>query len=70
MGESVYMLLGDVIDQVHGVGFPPLRELFDQIIEAKVPSTSDCRVRGFVRSPNTTWKGRTHGSPAPMISPT
>lgn len=37
MGESVYMLMGDVIDQVHGVGFPPLRQLVDQIVGAKVP---------------------------------
>ncbi len=37
MGESVYMLLGNVLDQVHGVGFPPLRDLVDQIIGAKVP---------------------------------
>lgn len=37
MGESVYMLLGDIIDQVQGVGFPPLRQLLDQLVEAKVP---------------------------------
>lgn len=37
MGESVYMLLGDVVDQIHGVGFPPLRQLLDQIVGAKVP---------------------------------
>lgn len=37
MGESVYMLKGDIIDKVSGVGFPPLRELLDQIIGAKVP---------------------------------
>lgn len=37
MGESVYMLLGEIVDQVHGVGFPPLRQLLDQILGAKVP---------------------------------
>jgi len=37
MGESVYMLLGDVVDKVQGVGFPPLRQLLDQLIDAKVP---------------------------------
>ena len=37
MGESVYMLKGGVVDTVHGVGFPPLRQLLDQIIGAKVP---------------------------------
>ncbi len=37
MGEAVYLMKGEVIDQVHGVGFPPLRQLFDEIIGAKVP---------------------------------
>ena len=37
MGESVYMLRGNVFDHVHGVGFPPLRELVDKILVAKVP---------------------------------
>jgi len=37
MGESVYMLLGDVVDKVQGVGFPPLRQLLDQLVEARVP---------------------------------
>lgn len=37
MGESVYMLLGEVVDRVQGVGFPPLRQLLDQLVEAKVP---------------------------------
>jgi len=37
MGESVYMLLGDVVDNVQGVGFPPLRQLLDQLVDAKVP---------------------------------
>jgi uncharacterized protein involved in oxidation of intracellular sulfur len=37
MGESVYMLRGKVMDHVQGVGFPPLRELVDRILGAKVP---------------------------------
>lgn len=37
MGESVYMLKGDIVDKVDGVGFPPLRQLLDEIIGAKVP---------------------------------
>jgi predicted peroxiredoxin len=37
MGESVYLLRGNVIDHVHGVGFPTLRELVDKILGAKVP---------------------------------
>ena len=37
MGESVYMLRGQVLEHVHGVGFPPLRELVDKILGEKVP---------------------------------
>jgi len=37
MGEAVYLMKGEVIDQIAGVGFPPLRQLMDEIIGAKVP---------------------------------
>jgi uncharacterized protein involved in oxidation of intracellular sulfur len=37
MGESVYLLRGKVMDHVQGVGFPPLRDLVDRILGAKVP---------------------------------
>lgn len=37
MGEAVYLLKGDTIDQIKGIGFPPLRELFDEILGAEVP---------------------------------
>ena len=37
MGESVYMLRGQVLEHVHGVGFPPLRDLVDKILGEKVP---------------------------------
>jgi uncharacterized protein involved in oxidation of intracellular sulfur len=37
MGEAVYLMKGEVVDQVDGVGFPPLRQLMDEIIGAKVP---------------------------------
>ena len=37
MGESVYLPKGNVADTVNGVGFPPLRQLLDEIIGAKVP---------------------------------
>ena len=37
MGESVYLPKGNVTDTVNGVGFPPLRQLLDEIIGAKVP---------------------------------
>lgn len=37
MGESVYLLRGKVMEHVQGVGFPPLRDLVDKILGAKVP---------------------------------
>jgi len=37
MGESVYLLKGQVADAVHGIGYRPLRRLLDETIEAKVP---------------------------------
>lgn len=37
MGESVYLLRSKVIDHIQGVGFPPLRDLVDKILGAKVP---------------------------------
>lgn len=37
MGEAVYLLKDEIMDGVKGVGFPPLRELFDKIVGAKVP---------------------------------
>ena len=26
-----------LVDQIHGVGWPPLREIFDQVLESKIP---------------------------------
>ncbi len=37
MGEAVYLMKGEIVDQVRAVGLPPLRQLFDEIIGAKVP---------------------------------
>jgi predicted peroxiredoxin len=37
MGEAVYLFKEGVIDAVHGVGFPPLREFMDSMIEHGVP---------------------------------
>ncbi len=37
MGEAVYLMKDDIMDGVKGVGFPPLREVFDKIVGAKVP---------------------------------
>lgn len=36
MGESVYLLRGNIVNQVQGVGFPRLRELVDKILGPKV----------------------------------
>ena len=37
MGEAVYLLKDGVADTVHGVGFPPLRQLMDKMISHEVP---------------------------------
>jgi predicted peroxiredoxin len=36
-GEAVYLAKEEVAKSVHGVGFPPLPELIDQIVEGDVP---------------------------------
>ena len=37
MGESVYLLKEGVVDAVQGVGFPPLKQFMNKMIEHKVP---------------------------------
>ena len=37
MGEAVYLLKEGVVDAVQGVGFPPLRQLMDKMLEHQVP---------------------------------
>lgn len=37
MGEAVYLFKEGVVDNVHGVGFPPLRQLMDNTIGQNVP---------------------------------
>lgn len=37
MGEAVYLLKDGVADEVHGVGFPPLRQVMDKIFDNEVP---------------------------------
>jgi uncharacterized protein involved in oxidation of intracellular sulfur len=37
MGEAVYLLKDGVADTVQGVGFPPLRQLIDKMINHEVP---------------------------------
>ena len=37
IGEAVYLAKAEVAKNVHGVGFPPLPELIDQVVEGGVP---------------------------------
>jgi len=37
IGEAVYLAKEEVAKSVHGVGFPPLPELIDQVVEGNVP---------------------------------
>ena len=37
MGDAVVLMNDAVVDSVHGVGLPPLKDLFAKAIEHKVP---------------------------------
>jgi len=37
LGEATYLLKDYIVDQIDGVGWPPLRELLPQVIEHGVP---------------------------------
>jgi predicted peroxiredoxin len=37
MGEAVYLGSDEVVDALHGVGFPPLRQVMNKILENGVP---------------------------------
>ncbi len=37
MGEAVYLMKDAVVDGIHGVGFPPLRQLWDKVVDHGVP---------------------------------
>jgi predicted peroxiredoxin len=37
VGEAVYLIKDDIVKTVHGVGFPPLPELFEQTVAAGIP---------------------------------
>jgi predicted peroxiredoxin len=37
MGEAVYLGRDDVVDAIQGVGFPPLRQLVDKMLDYGVP---------------------------------
>jgi predicted peroxiredoxin len=36
-GDAVVLMNDAVVDSVQGIGFPPLRELVDKIVQNKVP---------------------------------
>jgi predicted peroxiredoxin len=37
IGEAVYLAKQEIAKSVHGVGFPPLPELIEQVVEGGVP---------------------------------
>lgn len=37
LGEGAYLALDHVRASIHGIGFPPLTEFFDRIVEHGVP---------------------------------
>ena len=37
IGEAVYLAKETIAKHVHGVGFPPLPELIDQVVKAGIP---------------------------------
>ncbi|HEA66619.1 MAG TPA: hypothetical protein ENI07_07355 [Desulfobacterales bacterium] len=37
IGEAAYLAKKEVAKSVHGVGFPPLPELIDQVVDGDVP---------------------------------
>jgi len=37
VGDSVVLMNNAVVESIHGVGLPPLKELMDKVFAAKVP---------------------------------
>jgi predicted peroxiredoxin len=37
LGDAVVLMNNTVADNVHGVGFPPFKELMAKVVAAKVP---------------------------------
>lgn len=37
VGEGAFVASKKIADSIHGVGFAPLRELIEQVVQAKVP---------------------------------
>ena len=36
-GEAEFLMLDHLVDQIHGVGWSPLREVVEQVFEHKIP---------------------------------
>jgi len=37
LGEAVYLARPTIANSVHGIGFPPLSELIEEVVRGKVP---------------------------------
>ena len=37
MGEAVFLAHDAIVDAIHGVGFPPLRQLMNRLLDQGVP---------------------------------
>ena len=37
IGEAVYLARPTIANSVHGIGFPPLSELIEEVVRGKVP---------------------------------
>jgi len=37
LAEAAYLLKAPVANAIHGVGFPPLAEMIEKVVKAKVP---------------------------------
>ena len=35
--EAAFLMLDHLVDQIHGVGWPPLKEIIEQVFEHKIP---------------------------------
>ena len=36
-GEAAYLIQNHLVDQIYGVGWPPLREVFEKVIANQIP---------------------------------
>lgn len=37
LGEAAYLAIPEVANAIHGIGFPPLRDLLAKIVEHEIP---------------------------------